>query len=228
MKRFLFAVLFVTSFVFSASAQEDWCIVKRYAKINSEITTPPKVVFIGNSITECWFNEDQEFFTKNNFAGRGIGGQVTAQMLGRFRYDVVDLKPRAVVILAGINDIAHNKYYAESVEHIFANICNMVDIARSNNIKVVLCTLVAADQIGWRQEIDPKGPVAELNALILNYAAKNKIPVADMFAVTADENGGLKDEYRQPNKDAVHPGIKGYKAMEEEVMKAIKTLKIRK
>ena len=84
--------------------QRDWANYGRYAEANAQLTTPPAVVFMGNSITDGWDNAHPEFFTANNFACRGIGGQVTGQMLCRFRADVINLHPQAVVILAGTND----------------------------------------------------------------------------------------------------------------------------
>ena len=88
--------------------QRDWANYGRYAEANAQLTTPPAVVFMGNSITDGWDNAHPEFFTANNFACRGIGGQVTGQMLCRFRADVINLHPQAVVILAGTNDLAQN------------------------------------------------------------------------------------------------------------------------
>ena len=92
----------------AAGQQRDWANYGRYAAANAALTTAPAVVFMGNSITDGWDNAHPEFFTDNNFACRGIGGQVTSQMLCRFRADVIDLRPKAVVILAGTNDIAGN------------------------------------------------------------------------------------------------------------------------
>lgn len=114
----------------SADAQDneqDWPNIKKYSASNAEIVSSkkfPEVVFMGNSITEGWYNQKQIFFQKNNFAGRGIGGQTTPQMLIRFTPDVIDLKPKAVVILAGTNDIAGNTGYA-STKMILDNIMAM-------------------------------------------------------------------------------------------------------
>ena len=101
--------------------QRDWANYGRYAEANAQLTTPPAVVFMGNSITDGWDNAHPEFFTANNFACRGIGGQVTAQMLCRFRADVINLHPQAVVILAGTNDLAQNNGPI-ATQHIVENI----------------------------------------------------------------------------------------------------------
>ena len=227
MKRIVTIFLMFVS-VFCAFAQEsepnDWANTKRYEEANNKLTKSPVVVFIGNSITDSWYRMDQEFFDSNNFAGRGISGQVTAQMLVRFRSDVINLKPKAVFILAGINDIARNQGYI-SVEHTFQNLVSMVELAKAHKIKVVLCTLLAADRIPWRSEVKPIPMIAQLNAKIKNYAAENKIEVADMFAISVDENQAMKANYRK-NNDAVHPGMDGYKAMEEEALRALKAIKV--
>ena len=134
------------------------------------------------------------------------------QLLVRFRQDVIELNPEYVVILAGINDIARNNGYI-TVENTFRNLVSMVELAKYNGIKPVMCTLVAADQIGWRKRVgDPRPQIDSLNALIVNYAAANRIPLADYHSVTKDADGGMIQEYR---KDAVQPDIDGYKAMEK-------------
>ena len=111
-----------------AGQQRDWANYGRYAEANAALTTAPAVVFMGNSITDGWDNAHPEFFTDNNFACRGIGGQVTSQMLCRFRADVIALRPKAVVILAGTNDIAGNNGPIEC-EHIVENIVSMAELA---------------------------------------------------------------------------------------------------
>jgi len=218
--RHIFVLLFALC-VTASFAQNDWQNTGRYEKDNAAVTSKPVAVFIGNSITDNWARFDPEFFTEHNFLGRGISGQVTSQMLVRFRSDVINLSPQYVVILAGINDIAQNQGYI-SVQHIFENIVSMAELAKCNKIKPVLCTLVPADVIPWRKEIAPVPLVAELNDLIRNYAKANKFILVDFFNGMADSNAGIKDEYRDERKDAVHPGLGGYKFMEAEVLKALK------
>lgn len=153
MKRIWIATLCLFG-ALQLSAQEplkDWANFGKYEQENAAIKQPVKVVFMGNSITEGWRATDPDFFTKNNYAGRGIGGQVSAQMLMRFRPDVIDLEPQAVVILAGTNDLAHNDY-AVSPEKTFGNIVSMIQLAEANRIKVILCSTMPAYQFGWRKE----------------------------------------------------------------------------
>ena len=148
----------------------DWAQFNRYSKANSEVTVKPLAVLMGDSITDGWLRQDPEFFKANNLAGRGISGQVTSHMLVRFRRDVIDLHPKYVVILAGINDIARNNGYI-SLENTFANIVSMCELAKANKIKPVLCTLVPSGYIRWRPAInDTKEQVAALNAMIKEYA----------------------------------------------------------
>lgn len=217
--RHFFIMLFALSVTVSFG-QNDWQNTGRYENDNSKVEIKPVAVFMGNSITDNWARFDPDFFTQHNFLGRGISGQVTSQMLVRFRSDVINLHPKYVVILAGINDIAQNQGYI-SVQHIFENIVSMAELARCNKIKPVLCTLVPADVIPWNKEIEPKPLVAELNDLIRNYAKANKLILVDFFEGMANDNAGIKDEYRDDRKDAVHPGLGGYKFMESEVLKAL-------
>jgi lysophospholipase L1-like esterase len=108
MKR-LITLAAVCLMAISANAQQkEWANFKRFKEANAEVTTAPKAVFMGDSITEGWARIDADFFKNNNFVGRGISGQVTSQMLVRFRQDVLELNPKYVVIMAGTNDIALN------------------------------------------------------------------------------------------------------------------------
>ena len=107
MKKLILLLALVLPAALSAQ-QRDWANYGHYATANAQLTAPPAVVFMGNSITAGWYKTHPEFFTANNFACRGIGGQVSSQMLCRFRADVINLHPQAVVILAGTNDIAQN------------------------------------------------------------------------------------------------------------------------
>src|SRR5512145_1656067 len=122
------------------SGPSDWAAFKRYENANREITKTPDVIFMGNSITDYWVRDDSAFFNKNNFMGRGISGQTASQMLVRFRQDVINLKPKAVVIMAGTNDLAQQmagmSYYPEA--NIVGNIISMCELAKVNGIKVML------------------------------------------------------------------------------------------
>lgn len=199
---------------------QDWAQYGNYENKNSE-TKRPEVVFMGNSITSNWYRFHPEFFHENNYAGRGISGQVTAQMLARFRSDVIDLKPDKVVILAGTNDIAMNQGYV-SIEHIFENIVSMAELAEHNDIEVVLCSVLPADRFSWSWEISSeraKASIKELNDLLRTYAKKNGLKYADYYSAMADENLALKKEYQQ---DAVHPNKAGYLVMEEIIQAILK------
>ena len=197
----------------------DWAQFNRYSKANSEVTVKPLAVLMGDSITDGWLRQDPEFFKANNLAGRGISGQVTSHMLVRFRRDVIDLHPKYVVILAGINDIARNNGYI-SLENTFANIVSMCELAKANKIKPVLCTLVPSGYIRWRPAIkDTKEQVAALNAMIMEYAKAHRYKVVDYATVLADEKGETRSDL---SGDSVHPNIDGYKLMEEALLKVIK------
>lgn len=198
----------------------DWAYFSCYAKDNEAVTTRPKAVLMGNSITRNWAELDNDWLKAHNLVGRGIGGQVSSQMLVRFRPDVIELKPECVVILCGINDIALNQGKI-SLEHIMGNIVSMVELARANKIKPYLCSLTPASHIGWRPEVkDTPAQVKKLNEMIKAYADSQKITYIDYFsALVADDGVSLKAEYAA---DAVHPNIKGYKVMEEILAKTLK------
>ena len=205
----------VTSSLFAQA--KDWAQFGRYAEANKTVKVPSKVVFMGNSITDGWWPNDSTFFINNQYVDRGISGQTTSEMLVRFRADVINLKPKAVVILAGTNDIAQNNGYI-SLENAFGNIVSMVELAKANNIKPILCSVMPAYEFGWRKGLEPAGKIIKLNAMIKAYADKNKIIYVDYHSALADELGGLPEKY---SKDGVHPTLEAYKIMETIVQKAI-------
>ncbi len=199
----------------------DWANIKRYETENSKVPPPVKdekrVVFMGNSITEGWKNNDPSFFADRTYYDRGISGQTTGQMLIRFREDVINLNPSVVVILAGINDIAENNGPSK-LEDVFGNIVSMVQLAKISHIKVVVSSVMPAFAFPWRLTIDPKPSVTALNAMLKDYCDKNKIVYLDYFTAMADERRGLPANI---SKDGVHPNLDGYKIMEPLAEKAI-------
>jgi lysophospholipase L1-like esterase len=195
--------------------------MKRYEEANKAIGVPKpdekRVVFMGNSITEGWPKADPDFFKGKPYIGRGISGQTTPQMLVRFRQDVIQLKPAAVVILAGTNDIAGNTG-PTSLENIFGNIASMAELAKANNIKVILSSVLPVYDYPWKPGLAPAEKIFELNQMIRQYADANGFIYLDYFSSMADERKGLKATL---GDDGVHPNLAGYKIMEPLAEKAI-------
>lgn len=207
----------------AASGQpRDWANFGRYSKQNDEIAGHKvNAVFMGNSITDNWARLDPEFFSSHDFVGRGISGQTTSEMLVRFRRDVLDLEPEAVAILAGINDIAQNNGYI-SLENTFGNIVSMCELAKAHRIKVIICSTLPCDRLSWRPEIKPAEQVKELNAMLKDYADRNRILFVDYWSVMANGNGGLDKEI---SGDGCHPNIDGYEIMEKTFLDATRRFK---
>lgn len=200
-------------------AIKDWARSDRYAESNASVTVRPKAVFMGDSITDNWGNRiHPEFFSDNNFLGRGISGQTTAQMLIRFRPDVIDLHPKYVVILAGTNDIAEN-LGPVSKEIILKNIQSMCELAKANKIKPVICSILPAYKYGWRKELTPAGDVIKMNEMLKAYAKSARITYVDFHSAMKDERNGLPEKYA---KDGIHPNLDGYAVMEEIILKYIR------
>ena len=201
----------------------DWAHLKKYEQNNSElkkINEPDRVVFMGNSITEGWSFLDKDFFINNPFVNRGIGGQTTPQMLIRFKPDVVNLNPKAVVILAGINDIAENTGPV-TIENIAENIISMAEIAKANEIKVFICSTLPAIDFPWSPGMEPGPKVIKLNSILKNYCDSNNITYVDYFSAMSDEKGGLKVPEYTTADDLVHPNLAGYKVMGKIILKAL-------
>ncbi len=216
MKYFLFLIM--ASLINTTQAQtnnsKDWANFEKYSTENDSLGKPSmgekRIVFMGNSITEGWKIEDPAFFASNNYIDRGISGQTTPQMLLRFRADVINLQPKVVVILAGINDIAENNGPI-SLQQTMENIKSMAELAEANKIKVILCSVLPANKFPWRPQILPAEKVIALNTLIQNYCSEKNIPYVDYYTAMVDGDKGLDKQY---TNDAVHPTLAGYKKME--------------
>jgi len=201
---------------------KDWANVKRYETANRRLTPATgikntRVIYMGDSITDLWIISDSAFFSSHDFIDRGISGQTTGQMLVRFREDVINLKPAAVIILAGINDIAENNGPSK-LEDVMGNIVSMSELANINRIKVILCSVLPAYSFPWRPAINPVPKVKALNSMIKTYADSHHLQYLDYYSAMADTRGGLSEDLA---KDGVHPTLKGYKLMEPLALKAI-------
>lgn len=206
-------VLVVSCSVSSRLVAQDWAQLKRYAQANAELPAPvpgeDRVVFIGNSITEVWAPHFASMFPGKPYIGRGIGGQTTPQLLVRFRQDVIALKPRVVVILAGTNDIAGNTGPA-TLEMIEDNLASMAELAKANGIRVVLSSVLPVYDYSWRPGLEPAQKIIALNHWMKDYAAKHGAVYLDYHSAMADERMGLRGEL---TPDGVHPNEAGYRIM---------------
>jgi len=210
------------------SHAQDWANTGRFKDENAKLGYPSsgekRIVFMGNSITEGWIKSCPDFFSGKPYINRGISGQTTPQMLVRFRPDVINLKPAIVIILAGTNDIAGNTG-PSTLEMIMDNIISMAELAKANNIKVVLCSVLPAFDYPWKPGLNPAEKIAALNVMIKEYANKNGIVYLDYYSSMVDERKGLKDEY---TADGVHPNEAGYRMMAPLAEEAIKKVLIQK
>lgn len=219
-KKIFYLAFFI--FSYSISYGQDWPNLNRYKEENAkpEVLNSKdhsRVVFMGNSITEGWLNKRPDFFSANQYINRGISGQTTSQMLLRFRQDVIALKPVAVVILAGINDIAQNTG-PYSLEATSGNLFSMCELAKQNGIKVIICSVLPAADFPWKHGLEPAPKVVALNKVLKEYAEKNKLFYVDYFSAMVNEKWGLKEEL---GTDGVHPNEAGYAIMEPILQRAI-------
>ena len=166
-----------------------------------------RVVFMGDSITEEWKLEDS--FPGKPYINRGISGQTSPQMLVRFRQDVIDLKPKVVIILAGTNDIMENTG-PMTIEQSGESIASMADLATANNIRVVLCSVLPSSEFAWSPGLEPAPRIVELNKWIKQYAAEKGYVYVDYYSAMKDERGGLPTAL---SDDGVHPLAAGFAIM---------------
>ena len=214
-------VVMAGAFAVEAAGRDDWAQFGRYAEANAALTSAPDVVFMGNSITDFWPGKSPAFWTEHpGFLGRGISGQTTCEMLVRFRSDVVNLHPRVVAIMAGINDIAKNNGTI-ALENVLGNIVSMVEVARANGIRVALCSVLPCSSFPWRKELAPAPQVCKLNAMIAEYVAQRAdegVIYVDYYSSMANAEGGLDADL---SDDGCHPSAKGYTIMEGIIVPAL-------
>jgi lysophospholipase L1-like esterase len=209
---------------------QDWAQLDRYRESNAQLPARAKdedrVVFMGDSITDGWSNPQfGGFFPGKPYVNRGISGQTTPQMLIRFRPDVIALQPKAVVILAGTNDLAGNTGPI-SVEETEGNLATMAELAKAHGIRVVLSSVMpVSDAI-----INPKGgtflqtakrppeQILAINQWMKKYADENGYVYLDYFSAMVDEKGAFKTELTY---DGLHPNAQGYAVMAPLAEKAI-------
>ena len=205
---------------------DDWASLARYRGANGALPGPKpdetRVVLYGDSITEIWARYFEAMFPGKPYIGRGISGQTTPQLLVRFRQDVVALKPRVVVILAGTNDIAGNTG-PSTLEMIEDNLASMCEIARANGIRIVLASVLPVYDYPWKRGLDPAPKSIALNGWTKRYAEANGHVYLDYHTALADERGGLPAELA---RDGVHPTEAGYRLMapllEEAIARALR------
>jgi lysophospholipase L1-like esterase len=220
--HFTFFLLFFSLLGMSEkSAAQDWANLAKYENTNALLaakkTGEKRIVLMGDSITEFWYQIHPEFFKDKPYIGRGISGQTTPQMLIRFRPDAINLQPDVIVILAGVNDVAGNTG-PTTPEKILNNIKSMVELAKANAIKVILCSVLPSNNFYWRPNEKAAETIIQLNQLIQSYANQKHIIYVDYYSAMADANKGLPKEF---SNDGVHPNLKGYQTMEPILEKAI-------
>lgn len=198
----------------------DWPYLEKYREADAALPAPTpgedRVVFMGDSITEMWpfhgpypLPQTNQFFPGRFYINRGIGGQTTPQMLVRFRQDVIDLHPKAVVILAGTNDIAGNTG-PTTLTAIENNLKSMADLARAHGIQVVLCSVLPVYDYPWRPGLHPSPKIIALNQWMKSYAVRKGDVYVDYYSAMVDSRGGMQSAL---TIDGVHPNKAGFKIM---------------
>jgi lysophospholipase L1-like esterase len=196
-----------------ADQLQDWNQLGRYHQDNERVKAlpaePRRVVFLGDSITDGW--RLAQSFPDKPYVNRGIGGQTTPQMLVRMYPDVIDLKPAALIILAGTNDISRNTG-PETIAMIEENFQAMSELAQAHGIKVILCSLTPVSDYTKNKQTGGRPPadILKLNAWLREYAGRIHGGFADYYRATVDDKGMLREGY---SEDGLHPNVKGYELM---------------
>ncbi len=193
----------------------DWPQLGRYRTENAALaaTTPgeQRVVFYGDSITDSWGRRSDtgDFFPGKPYVNRGVSGQTTAQMVVRFRQDVIDPHPSAVLILGGTNDIVGNTgpMTPEMTED---NFKSMIDLAKANGIRVIVASITPVADYPWRPGLNPLAKIPALNAWLKGYCQIHSVTYLDYYSALLDGSGGMK---AGTSFDGVHPNAAGYTIM---------------
>ena len=198
----------------------DWAWLGKYEAANAALPArgkEPRVVFMGDSITQGWFDQVPDFFTVGR-VGRGISGQTTPQMLLRFRQDVLDLHPSVVQIMAGTNDIASNTG-PMTIEQTEANFRTMTELAQAHGVRVILASIPPASHFPWRPGLAVTDKIKTINTWLKAYAAETGSTYADYWSALQDGQGGFRADW---SSDGVHPNKAGYAVMIPVAQKAIR------
>jgi lysophospholipase L1-like esterase len=214
-------------------ANFDWPNLKRYHQANAEAMALPasarRVVMMGDSITDNWANpqfNNGDFFGAHGIIGRGISGQVTAQMLVRFTPEVIALKPQVVHIMAGTNDIAENQDPYDFAAAT-GNLQAMITLAKANGIRVVMASVPPATSFSWKPyRGNQLETIKALNAWIKAACAEQRLTWCDYWPVLQGPDGGLRPDLGY-HGDSVHPGPAGYAVMEPVLLEAIRVAQTR-
>ena len=195
---------------------EDFPWLARFRAMDAALPPAdlPRVVFMGDSITENWQHDGVPFVPQMpehrwEKINRGISGQTTPQMVLRFRQDVIDLKPSVVVLMAGTNDIAGNTGVM-TLQDTENNLASMADLARAHHLRMVLCSVLPSVDFPWHRGLQPMQKIRTLNAWIQSYASRHQLVYVDFWTAMADAEGGLPANL---SKDGVHPNDAGYAIM---------------
>jgi lysophospholipase L1-like esterase len=196
-----------------ADQLQDWNQLGRYRADNERLKALPpdsqRVVFLGDSITDGW--KLAQYFPDKPYVNRGIGGQTTSQMLVRVFPDVIDLKPAALIVLAGTNDISRNTG-PQTPAMVQDNFQAITELAQAHGIKVILCSVAPVSDYTARKQTEHRPPadILKLNAWLREYAATAHAVYADYYSALVDDKGMLREGY---SEDGLHPNGKGYELM---------------
>jgi lysophospholipase L1-like esterase len=196
----------------------DWPQLEHYRAANAALPPPAageqRVIFYGASVAEYWGTRGGPFFPGKPYLNRGIGGQNSGQMLVRFRQDVINLHPAAVVFLESTNDISQNMTPEASDD----NWQSIVELAKANGIQMILTSITPSSHFPWSPEMHPAETIRARNAWLKDYATNHSLAYVDFFPALADAEGGMKADL---TVDGVHPNRQGYAAMAPLVQAAI-------
>jgi lysophospholipase L1-like esterase len=200
----------------------EWAYLSKYRDADARLGPPgpteDRVIFLGDSITEAWGEADGPFFAHASYLNRGIGGQTTSQMLVRFRQDVIELQPSAVVILGGTNDIAENGGLT-TLEAIEENLQSMAELAQLHRIHVVMASVLPTLDYPWRPGLHPADKISALNRWMEAFCGRNHLVFVDYYGAMVDADRAMRPGL---SKDGVHPTRAGYSIMEPLVEQAIR------
>jgi lysophospholipase L1-like esterase len=185
-------------------------------------------LFIGDSITQLW-DLNAYFDTEKFLVNRGIGGDTSEYVLKRFDADVIQLKPKKVVLMIGTNDISqiHGDVWwrvdgqepSVVLENIKSNFHKIIEKCKANTIDLVLCSIIPSDIAPPFPKLLRQEMTIELNEFIKELAENNNYKYINYYDSLCGKDG--KTLIYELSQDGIHPNAKAYFIMAEILKKEL-------
>ncbi|KXU45419.1 MAG: GDSL-type esterase/lipase family protein [Longibaculum muris] len=222
----IFLILFVFNQVGKMGENEILHKTQNYEQLSQD-SLKETTVFFGDSITElCPVEDLYATYTRKTgvpIINRGISAETTDSMLKRIEKTVLVMKPKNLVMLMGINDIAAKV----DNQQIVNNIKQMITLTKQQSTKthIILQAVYPINKTDRESLFDKfqlrdrdNQTIDELNEMLESLAKEEKITFLNVNSYLMDKNKELKKEY---TFDGLHPNMQGYLAIRDAILEVL-------